>query len=225
MADNRTVVHLENYGEDFEFLFELKEFLIDKVEKLSQEKDDKKRECFLNGVYETWTKNREVRTCFPHGHTELLEMLNPGAERRLWFVGFIGFKQQKLKSDIVQRIWKMDSALVSELRKHPYVVAYMSAERTAGGEWGNLVVMSSDQAVAQWESCQIHEKAVIELSPDYYSKVRIHRGRLLEGLRSASFTVDRTLFHEYIGDNAGWRFIKLWQDAIKSSHYFQVLSK
>lgn len=159
MADRKSV-HLQDYGEDFQFLYELKGFLVDKIVKVSEEKDDQKQECFIDGLYENWTKNRKVRTCFPHGHTGLTDLVQAGIRGVMWFVGFIGFKQLHLKGDISQRIWEMDSALLSELREHPYVVAYMTAERTEGGEWGNLVVMSSDKAVAQWEGCQIHEHAV-----------------------------------------------------------------
>lgn len=59
-----------------------------------------------------------------------------------------------------------------------------------------------------------------EFSPLFYSKVRIHRGVMLNGLKSEAFCLERTLFLNYTNmaaSQASERFVKYWKSSEHTS--------
>ncbi|XP_046545878.1 uncharacterized protein LOC124255972 [Haliotis rubra] len=160
----------------------------------------------------------QARVVFPQGMSVVQEY-REGAKTGdsvLYFVGFIGEKLDTVDEHVVQQIWQMDAVLVAELNSQEDILVYCSAERSPGGNWGNLVLLRHPRAIQKWNQLKIHDHAIRDISPAYYTSIRIHRGVLPQGLASDRFTIERTLFLNYdnINRRVQRRHIETWQSTL-----------
>lgn len=121
---------------------------------------------------------------------------------RLVFVGFFG---QRRRAITVDRINLLDEDLLTELAQQPGVLAYYTLELPSG-DYGNLVLFSSEEAKRHWSTSQLHTAAVRELAPHYYNSVRIHNGSVAGGLLgNAPLLIECTKYYDY---DQPWRAIR-----------------
>lgn len=121
---------------------------------------------------------------------------------RLVFVGFFG---QRRRTVTVDRINGLDEELLTELAQQPGVLAYYTLELPSG-DYGNLVLFSSEEAKRHWSTSQLHTDAVRELAPTYYASVRIHNGAVAGGLLgNAPLLIERTKYYDY---DQPWRAVR-----------------
>jgi hypothetical protein len=73
--------------------------------------------------------------------------------------------------------------------------------------YGNLVLFSTPDVPPEWVANAVHRRA-IEISPEHYYDVRLHKGavtgRLLEGGR---LTIERTKYFDFAGEEE-WRALR-----------------
>ncbi|XP_046545863.1 uncharacterized protein LOC124255959 [Haliotis rubra] len=160
----------------------------------------------------------QARVVFPQGMSvvqEYRERAKTG-DSVLYFVGFIGEKLDTVDDSMDKQAWQMDAVLIAELKSQEDILAYCSAERSPGGNWGNLVLFRHPRAIQKWSQLKIHDNAIRDISPAYYTSIRIHRGVLPQGLASDRFTVERTLFVNYdnITHTVQHRHIEAWQSTL-----------
>ncbi|XP_071153943.1 uncharacterized protein [Mytilus edulis] len=190
---------INDFENDFYFLLEIKSYLKQYLEANTTSYEDTLRK----GIYSKLTDGRSIRLVLPQGREGLrnisLDDIN--------FVGFIGFSKpaEQLTETLKDEVWKIDGKLIEEFSNHGDILAYVTAERTVGGNSGNLVLLKSLEAIKEWTNCSIHHLAIREISPHYYSKVRIHRGRFVNG-KTCTY---QTLFIDY-GFTPPNRFVKIW---------------
>jgi hypothetical protein len=122
----------------------------------------------------------------------------------LTVVGFFGQRQLKAEAAPIDRV---DAELLEEFLQHPYVLAYCSQELSAGGDWGNLVLLGGAEAGAQWIASARHRYAAEELAPRYFASVRIHNAALPQGfLTQGDLVLLRTKYYDYQGEP--WRGLR-----------------
>lgn len=144
---------LTEYSSDFTFLQELKAFAKTYLEgELSSTESGQLK----NGIYSNLEDGRCIRIVIPD---------IPRAKTRdldhAFFVGFIGnVDKSRVKSELIDRTWNIDQKLVEELSLHDDIVAYISAERFKGGDWGNLVLTNSLNVIEDWRRGSAHQTAV-----------------------------------------------------------------
>jgi len=131
------------------------------------------------------------------GNCQLLRTLP-----RLVFVGFFG---QRRRGITVERINGLDEDLLTELSRQPGVLAYYTLE-LPHGDYGNLVLFSSEEAKHHWSTSRLHTDAVRELAPTYYTSVRIHNGAIAGGLLgNEPLLIERTKYYDY---EQPWRAVR-----------------
>ncbi|WP_376796446.1 hypothetical protein [Thermogemmatispora sp.] len=105
----------------------------------------------------------------------IIYRLPPAPMGELGFVGFIGKKRAGLSAEVVERINKLDLALVHELVRFPELVSYASLQ-LSDGNWGNLVLFTQPSLLEGLRTSQRHRYAAFDLAPSYYEWVRLHQG-------------------------------------------------
>ena len=107
-------------------------------------------------IYGRLDDGRTLRRVFPRGAHELKDAIGRDS---LHFVGFFG--DSRPQHEIVKnQIWSLDDALVKDLSKHEQIIGYASMEVTRGGNWCNLVIVTSPDALARWQTSDNHGQAV-----------------------------------------------------------------
>ncbi|XP_071097709.1 uncharacterized protein [Haliotis cracherodii] len=212
------VKNLSCYEDDFTFLKTCLDFINKEMDlELLAKHDDKT----MLQYFKHMDNGNQARVVFPHG-MGLLEEYRERAKTGdsfLYFVGFIGQKQDTVDDSVEQEVWQMDAVLTAELCNQEDIMAYCSAERVPGGNWGDLVVCRHPRAVQKWNQLKIHDNAIRDMSPAYYTSVRIHRGALPLGLASDRFRVERTLFLNYdnVARTVQRRHVEMWQSTLKDT--------
>lgn len=141
------------YSNDFFFLKELRAFLRSYLENDINETDFGK---LRKGIYSTLKDGRSIRYVIPNVPRAKTSNLDD-----IYFVGFIGFvNQTTVTPALLDRVWELDKQLVDDLSQHDDVVAYVTAERTKDGDWGNLVLMKSVGVIEPWRRGSAHQIAV-----------------------------------------------------------------
>jgi hypothetical protein len=137
-----------------------------------------------------------------------------GAGRDLEFVGFFALKRAGLDHAALTRT---DDELIEELPGHPGILSYSSLE-FPDGNWGNLIVLDPPEAGEHWRTSAKHAWAASELAPRHYTVVRLHNGRLPDGLRSGRDPVlTRTRYHDFRGPTP-WRAVRVLRpESLRSS--------
>ncbi|CAC5424139.1 unnamed protein product [Mytilus coruscus] len=147
---------LKDFANDFNFLMELKSYLKEYVEtNVSKNVEDG----ISKGIYSKLVDGRGIRLVLPHGCDVLRSV---SLENYINFVGFIGFNKpsEQVSETLRDKVWDIDGKLVEEFSNHEDIIAYVSAERSIGGEWGNLVLLKSFDAIEKWRDCPVHHTAV-----------------------------------------------------------------
>ncbi|XP_052093187.1 uncharacterized protein LOC127729400 [Mytilus californianus] len=197
----KSMCDLKDYANDFTFLIELKSYL----KEYAETNASKNVEDGINkGIYSKLVDGRSIRLVLPHGYHVLRSV---SLESDINFVGFIGFNKplEQVSETLRDKVWDIDGKLVEEFSNHEDIIAYVSAERSIGGEWGNLVLLKSFDAIEKWRDCPVHHTAVSEIAPLYYTRIRIHRGRIQNG----KLIADQTLFLDY-GITPTNRCVQVW---------------
>jgi len=131
---------------------------------------------------------------------------------KLYLVGFFG--QRRPDADRV-RMDGVDDALIEDMSKnHGQIVVYYTA-LLENGQYGNMVLSTSDDARGEWNNAVRHAQAVRELAPFYYRSVRLHNGHLSGGLLSADgvmLTVTKYFDYGQQGssETPPWRAVRVW---------------
>lgn len=116
-------------------------------------------------------------------------------------VGFFGERHTDLDPTPLE---EANTAIVAEFTKYPGILSYSSIE-LPGGHWANLVLHDDPIDREYWRRSELHSQAVSLLSPVHYRNVRIHNGRMTDGLtESPDLVIERTKYYDYEGD-VEWR--------------------
>ncbi|KAK6195211.1 hypothetical protein SNE40_000684 [Patella caerulea] len=132
--------------------------------------------------------------------------------------------QKETSEEFTKKLWDFDRELIGELPRQKYIIAYVTGEREHGGNWGNLVLCNSPEAIEEWKAFHYHSRAITEISPQAYTHIRIHRGTLQEGLASDKFRVTQTIFLDYGAKCTGKfvsRKVEIWTTG-ESSDYLET---
>ncbi|ESO92853.1 hypothetical protein LOTGIDRAFT_162330 [Lottia gigantea] len=226
-------ISLLPFKADFENLSEVQNFLYTTLQELR--KDSNWPTELKSGIISKLPNGRKIRLILPKGRDKTLQLLQESATEdsdvgesmrnpeELIFVGFFGFSKPReiLTKEVFDKIWKADQILVDEFKNQKYLMAYVSAEQEIGGDWMNLVLCSSPQGITDWHNFEFHSDMASEISPEYYSRIRIHRGRLHKGLKSEKFTVYQTLFLAYGNDKEGSvkRLCRVWNTREEDKYF------
>ena len=116
-------------------------------------------------------------------------------------VGFFGERRGLL--DTQRRIDRLEKALLTQFRDHPGVLSYSSVE-LVDDYWANLVVHTDEGDREAWRDSRVHREAAEDASPDHYRSVRIHHGRLRDGVCSSNMIeLTRTKYWDYGATSVG----------------------
>lgn len=114
----------------------------------------------------------------------------------LHFVGFFGTKKEFIRPELKKEITQLDRILVLNMEDYPFILAYCSIELPDRYNYANLVLFSQLEGIKNWKETYYHKKAAQHVSPDYYKDVRIHFGKLEQGLAS-KFALSNTNFYNF----------------------------
>lgn len=99
-------------------------------------------------------------------------------QKNLTVVGFFG---QKRPGADIRPLLKADNRFELEFKHHPGLLS-LSTVRLPDGDFGNLVLFTGEAAKDGWNNSPIHRDLVAEISPSYYSSIRLNNGILPQGL-------------------------------------------
>lgn len=121
----------------------------------------------------------------------------------IW-VGFFGQRRPNADPHPVE---EMDRELVVDLYQHPGILAYTTVAK-ADGDFGNLILFGSPDAVNHWATSPLHLRSAQVLSPPYYYSIRIHSG-ILPGtlLSDGKLRLEQTKYFDYRG-MLPWRGVR-----------------
>ena len=123
--------------------------------------------------------------------------------KKVYLVGFFSHKQEGAPSN---HFGDLDDRLIKELPTHHEILSY-STIGLPGGDFGNLVLLSNEEAKTKWMQGEIHNQAVA-LSFDYYQYVRINNGVLPEGITKPDLLqITRVKYYDY-GEDPPWKAVR-----------------
>ncbi|TMJ98371.1 MAG: hypothetical protein E6G67_00345 [Actinobacteria bacterium] len=117
-------------------------------------------------------------------------------------VGFFGRPRDDVGHEI---LFDLEQTLVDRMGTYGAagLLSYYDVELVKGA-YGNLILFSTPDVPPEWHGDEIHRRAV-EVSPQHYHEVRLHkgsiRGRLLDG---GDIVIERTKYFDFAGGS-------LWQ--------------
>jgi len=121
----------------------------------------------------------------------------------IW-VGFFGQRRPNADPHPVE---EMDRELVVDLYQHPGILAYTTVAKV-DGDFGNLILFGSPDAVNHWATSPLHLRSAQVLSPPYYYSIRIHSGILPGTLFSdGKLRLEQTKYFDYRG-MLPWRGVR-----------------
>lgn len=124
-------------------------------------------------------------------------------------VTWVGFFAEKRRDRDPTPLTVMDDELIEEFPAHPDILSYSSLE-LAGGDWGNLILLATEEAREHWRTSERHAYAARELAPRHYTHVRLHQGVLPGGVLGGRAPVlRRTRYYDY-REEATWRAEREW---------------
>ncbi|XP_022104984.1 uncharacterized protein LOC110986943 isoform X2 [Acanthaster planci] len=229
---------VETYTKDTAYLLEmLGLFKQECLDYLERQPDFPEGYDVAKGWSRALDDGRACVTQFPHGRASTAGFLLGQAfhdirvgqqselpSKELHFVGFFGEKPAGVKQEMVDLVTKVNDSLMVQLSSHPDILLYGSAEVIEReGDFYNLVVMRNEAAGQHWKGGSLHiNEAVNNLSPKYYTTVRIHTGVLPDGLDSKEFLLKRSVFLDYRAHQKDpnapiQREVKLWENLPASS--------
>ena len=158
---------LDTLYHDFQYLHELKSFLIEELNSFQagtlELGHEQSYDC-SKGLLRKFSDGRTVRTLLPHGHEWTYNtLLSPKRalvqDSQLWFVGFFSEQRKDQMPEIPTLVSNIQHDLDEELQEYPSMLSVCFAE-TKEGHWYNLVLMSGEQTTSQWKSSRLHRFAV-----------------------------------------------------------------
>ena len=123
-------------------------------------------------------------------------------------VGFFGQKRGDVPYSYVETL---DEVLLTELSNHVGMLSYCSL-RLPQGDYGNLAMFATLDDISNWSRSPNHARAV-DMSPGYYTSVRIYNGTLPGGVRdSKTLHLSKAKYFDY-QSNPPWRASRDIQEA------------
>jgi hypothetical protein len=142
----------------------------------------------------------------PDGHSHRYFVPKVAALTQTKKVYLVGFFSHKKEGAPKNHFGNLDERLIKELPTYREILSY-STMGLPGGDFGNLVLLSNEEAKAKWMQGEIHSQAVA-LSPAYYQFVRINNGGLPEGIkRPDSLRITRVKYYDYT-ENPPWKAVR-----------------
>jgi hypothetical protein len=120
----------------------------------------------------------------------------------LGFVGFCGLRRTNLSTHIIAEIEALDDKLLDEMLAYPDVLSYGTLQ-LCDGDYVNLVVLRTLDAIQSWRGSPVHKYAADVLSPNYYTAIRLHNGFLPGGVTGA-LSISSTKYYDF-QDTPTWR--------------------
>jgi hypothetical protein len=138
-------------------------------------------------------------------HRQVLANPQHFKERNLiHVVGFFGQSRSQVDIELAQ---EFDLTLMKEIPRHEGLISY-STMLLKDGNYANLVLFTSENALIAWSRSEAHAKAVYELSPNFYHSIRIYNGRLPHGIQhSDALTLYKTRYFDY-DQTPMWRGVR-----------------
>ncbi len=126
---------------------------------------------------------------------------------RLIFVGFLGQRRDDADRKAAD---EFDEILVGEIPEHDGLLSYCTMALVSGN-FCNLVLFSTEEAKVRWSRSEAHDRAVRQISPDYYYSVRLYNGVLPRGITDGrDMQVTRIKYFDY-RDDPWWRAIRVFE--------------
>lgn len=122
---------------------------------------------------------------------------------KVYLVGFFSHKQEGASKN---HFGDLDERLIKELPTYQEILSYSTME-LPNGDFGNLVLLSNEEAKTKWMHAKTHNRAVA-LSPDYYQYVRINNGVLPNGIMDPkTLQITRVKYYDYTVD-PHWKAVR-----------------
>jgi hypothetical protein len=120
-------------------------------------------------------------------------------------VGFFGQRREDGSSLVADEIEEINSTMLANFSSFPPLLGYVSRLLADGFNYANLVVLTSSDAIRLWRERSDHVPAAADLSPLYYSSVRIYNGAIPCGLGCwEHLRLDVVKYWDY-SDHPVWR--------------------
>lgn len=97
-------------------------------------------------------------------------------------VGFFGQRREDGSTQVAAEIEKVNATMLRGFASFPLLLGYVSRLLPDGFNYANLVVLASSDGIRLWRNRDDHVPAASQLSPRYYSSVRIYNGAVPCGL-------------------------------------------
>ncbi len=114
------------------------------------------------------------------------------------FVGFVSRQNPLVERHIVDAIIHTDELMLDEITRIPGLLSYSSLELHPG-VWYNLVLFRDSSIKIHVKSVEVHRHAAHQLSPAYYTWIRLHNGTLLGGLNCPEWHLKQTRYYRFTG--------------------------
>ena len=122
----------------------------------------------------------------------------------LTVVGFFG--KRRPDADI-RPLLQADKRFEHEFHNHPGLLS-LSTVRIPGGDFANLVLFTDPESKDRWNNTPIHRDLVAEISPPYYSSIRLNNGILPAGLAAPDeLELTKVTYIDYSSDPP-WRAVR-----------------
>ena len=146
-------------------------------------------------------------------------IIRQGVELRSYLeIVVVGFFAERREAAPAGPISELDDELIRALVENDEVLCYFTSQ-LPGGQYGNLVLLASEEAKVRWNMHPHHIWAVRELAPDFYHNVRLHNGFLDGGILCCDGPVlTVTKYYDYdLGTQAGtpWRGVRRWTPPLR----------
>jgi hypothetical protein len=127
---------------------------------------------------------------------------------RLIFVGFLGQRRDEADRTVAD---EFDEILVGEIPEHAGLLSYCTMALVSGN-FCNLVLFSDEGAKVRWSRSRAHDRAVRQISPDYYYSVRLYNGVLPRGISDGrDMQLTRVKYFDY-QDDPWWRAVRVFEE-------------
>lgn len=153
-------------------------------------------------------RNVVLREHDARGHRHLLVVPDTRAlleKSDLTAIGFFGSPRQDVDHSV---LFELEELLVADMPAYAEagLLSYYDVELVKGA-FGNLILFSTPDVPDEWRASAVHHRA-IELAPNHYHGIRLHKGvlggRLMDG---GTITIKRTLYLDYEQD-VPWRAVR-----------------
>jgi len=193
-VSNRPFTSIAHYNNDIALMNYLLLDLRTLIRKYSV--DEIQLNPFQQNTWKVHGLERRIVICDPRGLTESIDVQ---------IVGFFGDRRSRpdTTNPTENRMQELEQQLIAGFSDHPGILSYSSTE-LIDHYWANLVVHRREDDREHWRDFEVHRKAVSELAPSAYRSVRIHNGRILNGIGGdQTVLIECTKYWDY-RDNPVW---------------------